>query len=147
MTNKLFNRQPMHRSFNNLMDELFTEFPVIFKDDANNNWKGFIPVNITEQENAYSIDVVAPGFEKSDFKINLDQQILTISADKKEEVKNENNKNVRSEYKFRSFKRSFTLDEKINAESIDAKYVNGVLTLTLPKREVVKPASKEISVQ
>ncbi len=73
--------------------------------------------------------------------------MLTISAEKKNEVKDENEKQIRSEYSYRSFNRSFTLDEKIDAEKIEAKYLNGVLTLNLPKKAEVKASAKEISIQ
>ena len=61
--------------------------------------------------------------------------------------KNETEKEIRKEYSYRSFKRSFTLDEKIDGNAIEAKYVNGVLTLNLPRKEEVKTASKDISIQ
>src|SRR5690349_15501548 len=83
---------------------------------------------------------------KTDFKVNIDQNILTISVEKKDEKKDESEKQIRKEYGYRSFKRSFTLDEKIDATNIDAKYVNGVLTLNLPKKEIVKPSAQEISI-
>lgn len=150
MTQVKFTRTPFEASFNNLVDELFNEVPVLFKNGKGNGqsqWKSHAPVNIRETDKAYSIDVVAPGFDKTDFKVNLDQEVLTISAEKKEETKKEGEKEIRQEYSYRSFKRSFTLDEKINGDAIDAKYVNGVLTLNLPKKEEVKIASKEISIQ
>jgi len=148
MTHVKFNHRPYNRSFNNFVDELFTDFPVLFKNDATaQQGKGFVPVNILETEKGYTIHVIAPGFEKTDFKVNLDQHLLTISAEKKEEVKDEKEKNIRNEYRFGSFKRSFTLDDKIAADSIEAKYVNGVLTLNLPRKEQEKPASKDISIQ
>lgn len=146
MTHVKFSRQPFERSFNNLVDELFTDLPVVLKNNVQPQWKGFVPVNIVETEKNYSLDVVAPGFEKADFKINLEQNVLTVSAEKKDELKQENNKHIRSEYKFSSFKRSFTLDEKIDAAGIEAKYVNGVLTLNFPKKEVVKPTAQEINI-
>ena len=62
-------------------------------------------------------------------------------------MKEENEKSIRREYSYRSFKRSFTLDDKTDGTNIDAQYVNGVLTLNLPKKEVVKPAVKEITIQ
>ncbi len=145
MTHVRFNRQPLQRSFNNLVDDLFSEFPVLYKNEGNQ--KGFAPVNIRENENSYLIDVVAPGFEKTDFKVNVEQQILTISAEKKDEAKVENEKQIRKEHLVRSFKRSFTLDEKIDANAIAAKYVNGVLSLNLPKKEEVKAAAQEINIQ
>ena len=147
MTYLKFNRKPFEKSFNNLVDDFFSELPVVYKNDAGQEWKGFAPVNIKENGGNYHIEVVAPGFEKADFKINLDQDILTISAEKKDENKQENEKQIRKEYSFRSFKRSFTLDEKVNAENIEAKYANGVLTLNLPKKEEVKVSAKEIAIQ
>jgi HSP20 family protein len=148
MTQVKFSRRPFETSFNNLVDDLFSEMPVLFKNGSvQSPWKGFAPANIKETSKNYNIDVVAPGFEKADFQVNLDQDILTISAEKKDETKNEGEKEIRREYSYRSFKRSFTLDEKVDAAGIEAKYVNGILTLNLPKREEVKTASKVISIQ
>jgi HSP20 family protein len=130
-----------------LLDHVFSEVPVLYKNDFNPQSAGSVPVNITENEKQYQIDVVAPGFEKADFKINLEQNILTISLEKKEEQVQEGTKQIRKEYQFRSFKRSFTLDDKIDAAGIEAKYVNGILTLNLPKKEEVKAAVKDISIQ
>ena len=148
MTQVRFGRRPFETNLNNFVDELFSDIPVLFKNGNNQSqWNGFAPVNIKETEKNYSIDVAAPGFDKADFKVSLDQDILTISAEKKDEVKKEGEKEIRREHSSRSFKRSFTLDEKIDAAAIEAKYVNGVLTLNLPKKEEVKTASKEISIQ
>lgn len=150
MTHLKFSRKPIETTFNSLVDDLFGEMPVLFKNGNGNNqlqWRGFAPVNIKEDGKSYILDVVAPGFEKADFKVNVDQNILTISAEKKNEVKEENEKQIRREYSYQAFKRSFTLDEKIDDGGIDAKYVNGILTLNLPKKEEVKTSSKEISIQ
>ncbi len=90
------------------------------------------------------MEVIAPGFEKQDFKVNLDQDVLTISAEKKKDTENSTNeKQIRKEFSVRTFKRSFTVDNKIDAGKIEAKYVNGILILTLPKKEHAK-ASQEI---
>ena len=143
-----FNSRPFEGTFNNLVDDLFTELPVLFKNDFNNTErKGTIPVNVKETEKSYQLEVVAPGFEKSDFEVNMEQDLLTISAEKKSEVKDENEKYIRREYSFRSFKRSFTLDEKIDATNIEASYVNGVLTLNLPKKVAVKASATEIIIK
>ena len=148
MTNVKFNRKPFEGTFNNLVDDLFLELPVLFKNEFNNgDRKTFIPVNVKETEKTYQLDVVAPGFEKTDFIVNIDQNLMTISAEKKEEVKQENEKQIRREYSYRSFKRSFTLDEKIDATNIEASYINGVLTLNLPKKETVKASALEISIK
>ena len=148
MTNVKFNSKPFTGTFNNLVDDLFAELPVLFKNDFNNvERKGFVPVNVKETEKGYLLEVVAPGFEKGDFKVNLNQNLLTISAEKKEELKEEKEKQIRREYSYRSFKRSFTLDEKIDATNIEASYVNGVLTLNLPKKEEVKASATEIVIK
>ena len=146
MTLVKFNRRPFDRSFNNLVSDFFSDFPV-FNGDGKQEWNGFVPVNVTENEKYYNIEVVAPGFEKADFKVTVDDQILTITAEKKSETTEENKKQIRKEYSYRSFKRSFTLDEKTDAAGIDAKYVNGVLTLNLPKKEEVKTPAQQISIQ
>ena len=158
MTQVRFNQRPFDASFNNLLDGFFANHTVSNRNQGHQNWKG-VPVNIQELDNSYSIEVVAPGFDKADFKVNVEQDVLTISAEKKQEVKQETegaaqatapvskNRQIRTEYNFRSFKRSFTLDEKIDASAIEAKYVNGVLTLNLPKKVEVKSPAKEISIQ
>ncbi len=153
MTNVKFNRKPFEGTFNNLVDDLFTELPALFKNEFNGtDRKGFVPVNVKETDKSYQLEVVAPGFEKTDFKLNLDQNLLTISVDKTNDPdsnreKEENAKHIRREYSFRSFKRSFTLDEKIDATNIEASYINGVLTLNLPKKEIVKASATEIIIK
>jgi HSP20 family protein len=137
------NRTNGQPAFNNLISDLFPQMPSLYRSE----FTQVAPVNIRETETEYILDVVAPGLNKEDFKIALDNNILSISVEKKEENVAENEKFVRKEYKQQSFKRSFTLDEKINAEAISAQYVNGVLTLNLPKREEVKPATKQITIQ
>ena len=145
MTHVKFNSKPFETNFNSIVDDLFTELPALFKSELNQyQWKGAAPVNIKETERSYQVEVIAPGFEKTDFKVNLEQNVLSISAEKKNETKAENEKQVRREYSFRSFKRSFTIDEKIDATNIGASYVNGVLTLNLPKQESVKAPATEI---
>jgi HSP20 family protein len=130
----------------NLLDNFFNEFPTFFKDDFAKA-QGFIPVNVKETKDAYQLEVVAPGFEKNDFNINLEKNILTVSIERKTESENKDEKQIRREYSYHSFKRSFTIDEKVDSEKIEAKYVNGVLTLNLPRKEEVKASAKEISVK
>jgi HSP20 family protein len=148
MTHVKFNRKPFEGSFNTLVDDLFTELPVFFKNNFNQpGGKGFAPVNVKETDKGYQMEVVAPGFEKTDFRINLEKDLLTISANRNETAKQENEKQIRKEYQYSSFKRSFTIDEKIDATAIEASYINGVLTLNLPKKEVVQTASTEIVIK
>jgi HSP20 family protein len=145
MTVVKFNNKP-NNGFS-LLDNFFNDFPTLFKDDFDVNFKNFAPVNIKETKDAYELEVVAPGFEKNDFNINLEKNTLTISAEKKSEERKEDEKQIRNEYGYRSFKRSFTLNEKIDSEKVEAKYVNGVLTLNLPHKAEVKASAKEISVK
>ena len=145
MTVVKFNNKPANGF--NLLENFFNEIPTFFKDDFGTTTKDFVPVNVKQTKDAYRLEVVAPGFEKNDFNVNIDKGILTISAEKKNEVKDENEKQIRKEYSYHSFKRSFTLDEKIDSEKIDAKYTNGILTLNLPGKAEVKASAKEISVQ
>jgi HSP20 family protein len=145
MTLVKFNQQPV-KTLSGIMDDIFNG-KFINKDFATSDFFGAqAPVNIRETKDAYVLDVVAPGFEKGDFKINLDGQTLTISSEKKTEQKAENEKQIRREFSFRSFSRSFTLDENVDAEKINAKYDNGVLKLTLPKKEAKQETAKEIIV-
>jgi HSP20 family protein len=109
--------------------------------------KDSVPVNVKETEKSFQLDVIAPGFDKTDFKVNIEQNILTVSAEKTNEANEESDKQIRKEYIFRSFKRSFTLDEKIDATNIEASYVNGVLRLNLPKKEAVKQSATEIVIK
>lgn len=147
MTHVKFNRKPFEGTFDNFVDDLFTELPVLLKNDFNVfDRKGSVPVNVKETENSYQLEVVAPGFEKADFNIKLDQNLLTITGEKKEAVKDDNQKQIRKEYSYRSFKRSFTVDDKVDATKIEASYINGVLLLNLPKKEVVKASATEIKI-
>ena len=147
MTHSKFHNRNFDRNFDNMVDELFNGLPVVLNDGYNFLTKqGYVPVNIKELASGYSLEVVAPGFEKTDFKVNVDDNVLTISAEKKSEEKSETGKQIRKEYSYRSFKRSFTIDDKIDATAIDASYVNGVLTLNLPKKAEVKEAAKDIKI-
>lgn len=102
-------------------------------------------VNISETADAYHLELLAPGRAKEDIKINVEKHLLTVSYEKKDEQKNE--KYIRREFNLQPFKRSFTLDEKIEADNIKAKYENGLLSLELPKKAEAKVVSKEIAVQ
>jgi HSP20 family protein len=106
------------------------------------------PVNIKETDNSYELNLVAPGLKKEDLKINIDKDTLNISFEQNQENKEEkeDGKWLRNEYRMRSFKRSFNLNEKVDAGKISAKYADGVLAVTLPKKEISEPATHEISV-
>lgn len=137
------NRPNGFAAFNNLIGDVLPQMPSLYKGDL----RLAVPVNIRETEKEYVLELAAPGMNKEDFSVNLENNLLTVSGEKKEEKTAEGEKLIRKEFKAQSFKRSFTLDDKINEEGITAQYVNGVLTLTLPKKEEVKPATKNISIQ
>ncbi len=138
---------PVVKNFDGLMKDIFNEIPANFGKTFREEVLGFPPVNIVEKDNAYHLEVAAPGMEKTDFTLKLDGTLLTISAAKKEEVRDETLKSIRKEFSYKGFKRSFTLDEKIDAANIAAKYENGILKVDLPKKEETKAASKEITIQ
>ena len=133
-----------HRPINRMMSELLNEFPVVFKDTE--KVVSAVPANIIELNDAYRIDVIAPGFDKSELKVSLEDKILTITGQRKAEDENSVQKKIRVEYRYPDFKRSFTIDENVDATLIRASHVNGVLSLNLPKRKEVKEATKEITI-
>lgn len=137
----------LSRSLDGMMKELFNEFPNTVSKTVREDVLNFPPVNITETPAAYLVELSAPGFEKADFAINLEANILTISTARKENAVDDTDKVIRREFSYKGFKRSFTIDEKIDAEQIAAKYENGILLLNLPKKEVVKAGAKAINVQ
>ena len=97
-------------------------------------------VNILEDENKIQIEVAAPGMKKEDFKIDLDQNRLTISADVTTENSETGEHYSRKEFSYRSFRRLFNVPvETINGDQIQAAYKDGILLLTLPKRDELKP--------
>ncbi len=131
--------------FGNLFDELFNNIPANWGKDGQNALSS-PPANIHETADAYHVELNVPGRNKEDFSIKVDNGLLTISYEKKEETEKKEYRTIRKEFSFRSFKRSFSLDEKVDTTAIQAKYENGVLLVLLPKKEEVKSAPKEISV-
>jgi HSP20 family protein len=93
--------------------------------------------NISESENGFEIELAIPGFSKDDFKIEVQDRLLTISS--KKESATEEKKYLRKEFTSISFQRSFRLPKTVDAENITAQYDNGILVLTLPKLEEAKP--------
>ena len=105
-------------------------------------------VNITEDKDAYQVSLAVPGMRKDDFKIDVDGNMLTISSEKEETKEEKDKKFTRKEYSYSSFSRSFTLPEEVNQEKIDARYEDGVLKISLPRKEQAKkPAAKHIAVK
>ncbi|MEO7835159.1 MAG: Hsp20/alpha crystallin family protein [Ginsengibacter sp.] len=141
MTTLKFN-QPTLKTLDSFLDNLLNDLPA-----SKNVGMNFPAVNICETNDNYELEFNVPGRKKEDFKITVDKNILTVSYEKSEENKEDNKQFIKREFVTQSFKRSFTLDEKINSDDIIAKYENGILFLTLPKKEEVKVLPKEISVK
>ena len=106
-------------------------------------------VNITEDKDQFELSVAVPGMKKEDFVIDIDGNMLTISAEKEEKKDVKEEKMTRQEYNYSSFSRTFTLPEDIRKEGIEARYEEGVLKLALPKREEAKKTvlTKHIAVK
>lgn len=126
-------------------------FPAVM-DEMFKDWMGGTqmvnkmvpPVNIRENENAFTVELMAAGLKKEDFNIEVDNELLTISAEIKSENKEESGKFTKREFGLASFKRSFHLPETVNEESINAAYQDGILKLTLPKKEEALPKAKRL---
>lgn len=104
-------------------------------------------VNIRETEHSFLLELAAPGLKKEDFKINLDNNVLTISAEVNREEETKNERFTRREFSYGQFSRSFSLPKAINLEEIKADYNHGILNVTLPKREEAKVAiNREIAI-
>ena len=108
-------------------------------------------VNISESETAYLLELAAPGLNKEDFKLNVQANRLVISAKKEavkeQEEKAENSvKYTRKEFSFTDFQRAFTLPKNVDASKVEATYTNGILTVSVPKKEEEKVKSFEIAV-
>ncbi len=146
MTLVKVNNNNLGKTFDGMMKDIFNEFPTTLSKSFREDVLNFPPVNILERTDAYLVELAAPGFEKTDFTVKLEANILTISSKKKEEPNAEKGKVLRTEFSNRDFKRSFTIDEKIDAENIVAKYENGVLKLELPKKEPARAAVKDINI-
>jgi len=124
----------------------------LFNDFFNQDWNDWssrnfsvtnttLPsVNIKETGDNFEVEMAAPGMDKSDFKIEVNQGVLSISSEKKVENDfNEENRYTKREFSYQSFCRSFSLPTTVNSDKIAAKYENGLLKVIIPKREEAKP--------
>merc|ERR1711976_17879 len=131
-------KQSLIPTFTNVLDN-------IFNDDFFNartfptNAPAF---NIKEEANGFAIELAAPGLNKEDFNIELKNGLLSISTEKKVEDKEEKENYIRKGFSYQSFKRSFQLPKTVDATKVGANYENGVLTLSLPKKEEAKELAK-----
>lgn len=141
---------PVFKSKNlpGIFDEFFSGnfLPNFIEEGA---WKSTPAVNIYETNEQFEIEIAAPGLEKEDFKINLKEEYLTVWSEKKEkEEEKEKGKLVRSEFRYSSFQRSFSLPHEVDVNAINATHKNGILTISLPKKvEYKNNLSRQIEIQ
>ncbi|MCM2301972.1 MAG: Hsp20/alpha crystallin family protein [Flavobacteriaceae bacterium] len=124
-----------------LMTSFFDDF---YKDWSTTNFSdtntSLPAVNIKENDHEFIVEVAVPGMDKNDFKIDLDNNILTISSEKVNNNQEQKYNYTRREYSYQSFKRSFTLPKNIvDSEKIKARYNAGELVIEIPKKEEAKP--------
>jgi len=117
---------------------LFEDFFAGINEVIGNDFVDSRPtVNVVENEDTYSLKLAAPGLEKKDFELNIDKNLLTISVEKEIET-TEGERYTRREFSYNKFIRSFRLPKTVKTEDISAAYKNGILTVTLPKKEEAK---------
>lgn len=95
-------------------------------------------VNIKQLDNKYSLKIAAPGLKKKDFKVVINDGLLTISAEKENQTEDSNKKFTRREYSYNAFSRSFVLPHELQAKTVKARYKNGILTINIPKKDGIK---------
>lgn len=126
-------RNKLFPSFNDDFSNDF--FPSFFNQPSSINLPS---VNISEDGDNFKIELAAPGLDKKDFRIEVKNNVLSISSEKEEKHENENEKFMRREFNYCSFKRSFGLPQSVDVDKIKAKHNNGVLSVTIPKKEEAK---------
>lgn len=139
---------------NNWVDQLFQDNLNRFFNDDFWGFSGIdqqvkVPVNLRETDQTYEMSLIAPGLRKEDFKLNVTDDLLTVSYEQKQEHNEENTQKgwLRKEYKMQSFIRSFRLDDSVDVNKITAAYDNGILHLSLPKKESARRIAKTIEIK
>lgn len=136
---------PATKMFSNgLLDEFFNRgFSDFVGSDSVVNQPA---VNIVETKDNFRVEIAAPGFDKQDFSVRTENDFVIIEAKREVNTENSEERYTRREFRFESFKRSYKLPDVVNQDSISAVYENGVLNVTLPKKEEVKPIVKTIAI-
>lgn len=139
--NRTVNTDAVNPFVNSVFDNLFTDS---FLTDR---MVTRVPaVNITETETGYEVELAAPGLQKGDFSINVDKNIMSISVEKKEESEETKKSYTKKEYSYTSFTRSFTLPDTVDYQKISASYENGILVISIGKKEDAVIAKRAIEV-
>lgn len=138
-----------NHQFPSLFDHFFENDFFNWSNSNYSNTNSTLPsVNIKENDDGFEVEMAAPGLNKKDFKIELHNDLLTISSEKKsEDEHNDGEKITRKEFSYQSFHRSFYLPNSVDNNKIKAKYSDGILMVYIPKKEEAKPKPpKQISI-
>jgi len=127
-------------------------FPSLMNDFMGPDWFGgtakwntSVPaVNIKDNEEDFELELAVPGVKKDDFTVEMDNDVLTISSEMKSENEETQDNYTRKEFSYSSFRRAFTLPDTVDGSKIDAKYEDGILKLTLPKKQEALPKPKRL---
>ena len=136
----------------NLISKQTPFFPTLLDDFINNDWNLKVSdfssstpaVNIKELDSQFEIELAAPGKEKADFEVEVEDGILSISSSQEDKKLNEKEKFTRREFSYNSFRRSFTLPDSVDNTKIDASYKGGLLQVILPKHKETRPQPKKL---
>ncbi len=136
------NMEESNNPFSELLDQ-------VFNSENNydcNQYFAVPPANIVEKEKEFDIEIAVPGFKKSDFNIELKENLLVISLEK-EDSEGENKKSLMREFNFNKFRRSFKLSDKVDKDNIKAHYNDGILRINIPKKsELIKNSNRSIEI-
>ena len=124
-----------------MIDNILNDEVVNHKRQGPTLWNGSMPaVNVKETDDQFELELAAPGMSKSDFNIEIDADVLIVSSEKKEnKEEKEESRFTRREFRYNAFKRSFNLPETVDSAKIAANYVDGILSVVIPKKEEAKP--------
>lgn len=137
-------------SFGGLVDNILQQSLSHFFNDEDWGFTGVrsrVPVNIRETNNSYELEVMAPGVKKEGFNVSMDNNMLTISFEHHENKEENRDDYLHREYAMQSFARSFNLDDTVDADKVSAQYRDGVLHVSLPKKEGAQRITKNIEIK
>lgn len=139
----LRNRMEESNPFSDLLDQVFNNEN---RYDCN-QFFAVPPANISEKEKEFNIEIAVPGFKKSDFNIELDKDLLTISLEKENKQEENQRSPIMKEFNFNKFRRSFKLSDKVEKDKIKAYYHDGILRINIPKKsELIKNSNRSIEI-
>jgi len=139
-------RTPSLKNFFDTNTQFPNPFGIALEDyNKYNSKNNFVPaVNVIETNEKFMLEFSAPGFVKEEFNISLEDNTITVMAEHKNEIVNNEKNYLRKEFTYKSFSRSFALPENIDSETLNAKYENGILNVIIPKKIEVKENAKKV---